>query len=558
MELLQELFRTAFITPSAIQSIVVIGVVSSLGLLLSKLHIGRLSLGVTFVFFVGIIFASLGISIDPTMLDFAMNFGLVLFIYALGLQVGPAFFPSLKRGGVVDNLLSTGMVAFSIILCLVFMYLADIPIHRVVGIMSGAVTNTPLLAAAQSSLAEVSPNHGDALTEMALACATTYPMGVVGVILALSLIMMVAPPAPKTASSRQHTAFLSEFQVANEAIFHRTIADLAKLIDAKFVISRIWRSGQVMHAYSDTALEQDDRLLVVSSEDDLPQLEVLFGRRLPKDWNQEDIDWNAVDKEFVSKRIVVSKSKHNGVKLGSLKLRNFYGINITRIDRAGIELLSSPDLRLQLGDRLTVVGEKSSVDAVSNELGDEVKELETPNLLSLFMGVVLGALIGMIPIYIPGISMPIKMGLAGGAIVLGILMGAFGPRFHVATYITNSAGLLIRQLGIVLYLGCLGLKSGAGLFDMVFSTTGLIWLSIGFAMTVLPCLLFGWISIGFYKRSVSATCGMICGSMANPMALEVLGKRFSDDEHTVSYATVYPLAMFIRIVTAQILILIFV
>lgn len=558
MEIIQEIIRTAFVNPSAIQSIVVIGMVATLGLLLAKIRIGRVSLGVTFVFFVGILFAYFGVSIDPSMLDFAMNFGLVLFIYALGLQVGPAFFPSLKKGGLIDNLLSMGMVLLSLLVCIGFTYFAGIPIYRVVGIMSGAVTNTPLLAAAQSTLSEVSPSSSGALTEMALACATTYPMGVVGVILALTLMIAIAPRKAHKPESKLHTAFMSEYQVSNEAIFHRTISDLARLIDAKFVISRVWRSGKVQHAYSDTALEEGDRLLVVSSQDDLPQLEILFGRRVEKDWNQENIDWDAVDKEFVSKRIVISKPKHNGVKLGSLRLRNFYGINITRIDRAGIELLSSPDLRLQLGDRLTVVGEKSSVDAVSKELGDEIKELETPNVLSLFLGVLLGAVIGMVPIYIPGISMPIKMGLAGGAIVLGILMGAFGPRFHVATYITNSAGLLIRQIGIVLYLGCLGLKSGAGLFDMVFSTTGLAWLSIGFLMTILPCIVFGWISIGIFKRSIGATCGMICGSMANPMALEVLSNRFTTDEHNVSYATAYPLAMFVRIVTAQMLILIFV
>lgn len=558
MEILSDVLKTAFITPSTIQSIIIMGVVATIGLALAKIKLDGVSLGVTFVFFVGILFAYFGVKVDPTMLQWAMNFGLVLFIYALGVQVGPSFFPSLKRGGLVDNLLSLGMILLAVALC-TGIYAVGVSMPNVLGIMSGAVTNTPVLAAAQSTLADVSGGvDATLLSEMAMACAMTYPFGVLGVILSLHILQRWAPDGvPGESFQQQHTAFLYEFEATNAAVIGKKIEEIGRLSEAHFVVSRIWRKGKVHIPSSSSVIEKGDRLLVVSGKDDVSLLEVFFGRIIEKDWNREDIDWDSIDKELVSMRIVMTQPEYNGVRLGALRLRNVFGINITRIDRAGIELLSTPDLHLQLGDRLTVVGEKQSVESVAHKLGNEIKNLEAPNLLSIFLGLVLSCLLGIIPFYLPGISMPIKLGLAGGAIMVGILMGAFGPRIHVTTYITNSAGLLIRQLGIVIYLGCLGLSSGAGFFDMLFGGNGFRWIAIGLIFAIVPPLLFGFLSMKVFKRSFSSTCGMICGSMANPMALEVMGEKFSDDRHNVSYATVYPLAMFLRIITAQLLILIF-
>ncbi len=557
MNTIVETLKVAFITPSVVQSIIVISSVATIGLALSKLKIGKLSFGVTFVFFVGILFAHFGITIDPTMQSWAMSFGLVLFIYALGLQVGPGFFPSLKSGGISDNLLSIGMIAFTLILCIAI-YFFGIPMANVLGIMSGAVTNTPVLAAVQSTVTEVLPGDTSTLlNELAMACAMTYPFGVVGVIIVLFFLEKWDTKAQQEEAGALHKAFFCEFEASNSAIWNKSIKQIAGLCDTQFVVSRIWKNGQVQIPSSSTIIDKGDHLLVVSAKEDVERLEIFFGKKVEKDWNREDLDWNSVDKELTSKRVVVTKASINGVKLGALKLRNYYGINITRIDRAGIELLSSPDLHLQLGDRLTVVGERQSVEAVALKLGNEIKDLDNPNLKSIFLGLILGCLLGIVPIYLPGISMPIKMGLAGGAIVMGILMGAFGPRIHVTTYITNSASLLIRQLGIVIYLGCLGLSSGAGFFKLLTSANGLVWIGLGLLIAIVPSFIFGLIAMKGFGKSYSSTCGMICGSMANPMALEVVGAKFASDRHNVSYATVYPLAMFLRIITAQILMLIF-
>lgn len=320
----------------------------------------------------------------------------------------------------------------------------------------------------------------------------------------------------------------------------------------------MWRDGKVTIPTSETVLHEHDHLLVISIKSDMESIKVLFGEQENVDWNKEDIDWNRIDNsQLVSRRIIVTRSKVNGVKLGTLRLRNLYGINITRINRAGIDLLASPNLTLQIGDKLTVVGEKANIENVGKILGNELKRLKEPNLIAVFIGLMLGMILGAIPISLPGISMPVKLGIAGGPIIVGILMGAFGPRFHLATYTTQSANLMMRQFGIVIYLAGLGIDSGAHFFETVFRAEGLLWIALGFGLTVIPVMIVALIAMKLLSIEYGNTIGMLCGSMANPMALNYANTTVEGDEPSVSYATVYPLSMFIRVISAQLLIMLF-
>ncbi|WP_304298043.1 putative transporter [Porphyromonas gulae] len=549
--------REVFLEPSVTQTIIILSLVCALGLQLGKLRIGTISLGITFVFFVGILASHFGVTTDPVMLSFAQNFGLVVFVYALGLQVGPSFFPSLKKGGIAQNLISLGLVLFTFVLCVILYYVLGISMPNLMGIVAGATTNTPALGAAQTTLHQINPDATAEMAEMALACAVTYPLGVVGVIIALALLKVMMPKVEERDDSEAPKAFFSEYEIRNPALDGKSVREVALLLKRPFVITRVWHNSKVEIPTSDMILYRGDHVLAVSGEQDTSQLEILFGKREMKDWNRPDIDWNSVDKQLVSRRLVITRPKLNGVRLGTLKIRNLYGVNISRVDRAGVELLPDRDLRLQLGDRLTVVGEGKAVERVAEILGDEVKQLDNPHLTTLFGGLVLGCVFGMIPFYLPGVSMPIKLGLAGGPIIIGILMGAFGPRFHLTTYVTNSANLLLRQFGIILYLGGLGLASGANFFDTIVHGDGLLWVGVGFLITMLPTLSVGWASIKLLRNRYDATAGMICGSTANPMALDYVNTQLKGDGASVAYATVYPLSMFIRIIFAQIMILIF-
>lgn len=557
-EYLLNWIREGLLVPSLTQTIVVISAVCALGLLLARVHIGKISLGVTFVFFVGILASHFGLEVEPTMLIFCQNFGLVLFIYALGLQVGPSFFPSLKRGGVSANLFSLLLIALSLAMAVGIHLGMGLPISDVIGVLSGAVTNTPILAAAQSTIAGIDPASETIQSTMALACAVTYPLGVVGMLIGMIILGGIRRTQAPKGVNLKRTTFITEFAVRNPFAMGKTLAELASESHLTFIISRIWHNGEVMLPTSTTQLHEGDHVLVASSQEDIQALEMLLGERVEKDWNRADIDWDSVDEEMVSKRLIITRHELNGEKLENLKLRTVYGINVTRIDRSGIELLASPELHLQLGDRMTVVGKRSAIEAAEKVLGNEVNLLDAPNLFSLFIGLVLGCLLGVIPFFIPGMSFPIKLGLAGGPIVIGILMGAYGPRLRLTTYITNSASLLIRQLGIVLYLGCLGLGSGRNFFATLVHGDGLLWVGLGAAITIIPTLLVGWIAMRWGKRSYGQTCGILCGSMANPMVLDYLDDKVDDDSHNVNYATVYPLAMFVRIIAAQLLIILFI
>ena len=551
-----EWLYSLFIEHSALQAVVVLSLISAIGLGLGKVHICGISLGVTFVFFAGILAGHFGLSIDPQMLNYAESFGLVIFVYALGLQVGPGFFSSFRKGGVQLNMLALGVVLIGTLMAVLGSYGLNISLPDMVGILCGATTNTPALGAAQQTLKQM----GLESSTPALGCAVAYPLGVVGVILAVLIIRKALARKEDLELKEKDDAnktYIAAFQVHNPAIFDKSIKEIGGLNYPKFVISRLWRDGNVSIPTSEKIIKEGDRLLVVTSEKYAPALTVLFGEQEHTDWNKEDIDWNAIDSQLISRRIAVTRNRVNGVKLGSLRLRNLYGINITRVNRAGIDLLASPDLRLQIGDRLTIVGEANSVNTVGKILGDEIKRLNNPNLLAVFIGISLGMLLGALPITLPGMSTPVKLGIAGGPIIVGILMGAFGPRFHLTTYTTMSANLMLRQLGIIIYLAGLGIDSGVHFFETVFRAEGLLWIGLGFLLTIVPVLIVGFIASQFFKLDYAHNVGMLCGSMANPMALSYANTTVDGDEPSVSYATVYPLSMFIRVISAQLIIMLF-
>lgn len=554
-----EWIQDIFINSTFIQAIIVLSIICAIGLALGQIKIGGVSLGVTFVFFTGILAGHFGFRINPDMLLFAQNFGLVLFIYSLGVQVGPGFFSSFKQGGVKLNLLATSVLVLGTAMALGLIPLTGIPLPNMMGLLSGAVTNTPMLGAGQQTLLQIEPDNISGSNNMALACAVGYPMGVIGVILALVVLKTIFSRKITTGRKDESTenAFVSEFLVSNPAIFGLSIKEVMKLTSAKFVISRDWKKGKVNIPTSETIIEEGDHLLVISNKNDVDAIRTIFGEKADKDWNKKDIDWNRIDRQLVSRHILVTKPNINGVKLVSLKLRNTFGINITRVNRAGIDLLASPSLRLQLGDKLTIVGETTAIDHVAEILGNEEKQLNNPNLFAIFLGLATGLILGSIPLSIPGMSMPIKLGLAGGPIIIGILMGAFGPRIHLSTYTTRSANLMLRQLGIVIYLAGLGLSAGENFFDTVFRIEGLIWIAVSFALAIIPVLAVGFIATKFLKTDYASSVGMLCGSMANPIALNYANTTTDSDEPSVAYATVYPFSIFLRVITIQIIMLLF-
>lgn len=549
-----EWLYSLFIEHSALQAVVVLSLISAIGLGLGKIHVCGISLGVTFVFFAGILAGHFGLSIDPQMLNYAESFGLIIFVYALGLQVGPGFFSSFRKGGVTLNMLAIAVVILGTFLAVVCSYTTGVSLPNMVGILCGATTNTPALGAAQQTLKQM----GLESSTPALGCAVAYPLGVIGVILAVLLIRKLLVRREDLEVQEKDDAnktYIAAFQVHNPAIFNKSIKDIAHMSYPKFVISRLWRDGNVSIPTSEKIIKEGDRLLVVTSEKDALALTVLFGEQENTDWNKEDIDWNAIDSQLISQRIVVTRPELNGKKLGALRLRNHYGINISRVYRSGVQLLATPELTLQLGDRLTVVGEAAAIQNVEKVLGNAIKSLKEPNLVAVFVGIILGLALGAVPFSIPGISTPIRLGLAGGPIIVGILIGTFGPRLHMITYTTRSANLMLRALGLSLYLACLGLDAGAHFFDTVFRPEGLLWIGLGFGLTVVPTVLVGFFAFKIMKIDFGSVSGMLCGSMANPMALNYANDTIPGDNPSVAYATVYPLSMFLRVIIAQVLLM---
>lgn len=549
-----------FTEQSYTQAILVLSLICVIGLLCNKLQFKGISLGVTFVFFAGILAGHFGLAVNPQMLALAQNFGLVLFVYTLGLQVGPSFFPSLKKGGIKLNILAFAVLLSGTALTMLISRLTGISMPVATGLLTGAATNTPMLGAAQQTLLQIDPAGSLTANEMATACAVGYPFGLIGVILCVVILKALFHKEDSKADSHDKPAFVTEFRVSNPAIFGKTLREIMKDSNIRIVVSRVWKfdgseRGQVIMPDGDTVLEKGEHVLVLTKEKEAGAAEQIFGEKVVKDWNQKDIDWNHLDGMLVSRHIFVTRNSINGAKLGDLHLRNTYRINITRVNRAGIDILPSRDLRLQIGDKLTVVGEERAVAEVAKVLGNQEKELRNPNLLFIFVGLMLGLLLGSLPIAIPGMNVPIRLGIAGGPIVIGILMGAFGPRLHITTYTTHSANLMLRQFGLTVYLAGLGLSAGPGFFATVLRPEGLLWIAISVLLAIVPVLLVGFIASRWCRTDYASNVGMLCGAMANPIALNYALSTVEDDGPSVAYATVYPVEMFLRVISGQLLML---
>lgn len=550
MEWLQSLFTVH----SSIQTVVIIALIIATGLGLGKIKIGGISLGVAFVFFAGILAGHLQISIDGDILRFIETFGLSMFVYCLGLHVGPNFFGSLRHEGMMLNLWGLALIATGTLTALILIPATGISLPNMVGILCGATTNTPALGAATQALMRLGMPSGS----VALATAVAYPLGVVGMIIAMALMrkFFVKPEElkPKQLTEDDHT-YIAQFKAVNPAVNGKTIEQIVRMTHLHFVISRIWRNGQVIVPMANTVIYSNDSLLVITTPEDEPTIEILFGQRVEKDWNKDKIDWNAIDSNVESRVIVITRPSFNGKRLRDLDLRNTYGVNVSRVIRGDIKLLAEDSLRLQYGDRVTVVGRHEDVNHVESFLGNSVNVLEEPNIGSIFLGIILGLALGTIPIHLPGMESPIRLGIAGGSIIMGIVVGALGPSMHFISYTTRSASLMLRKLGLSLYLACLGLDAGKDFFQTVIRPEGLIWIGIGLIITVIPAMIIGLIVLKTHKYDFATICGILCGAMANPMALDYANDTLKGDNASISYASVYPIGMFARVIIAQLLIM---
>ncbi len=533
-------------------TLVLYSFVIAAGVFLGKLKIGSVSLGVTFVLFVGILMGHFGYTVDSNVLKFVREFGLILFIFAIGIQVGPGFFSSFKKGGMRLNGLAVLGIALNVIIVLTIFYINDgnTSIEALVGIMSGAVTNTPGLAAAQQAA-----GNPDAINTMSMGYAAAYPLGVCGIIGAMFLIKAIFGikieneiKAIEEENERLHTKpnFVS-IEVTNHLINGKSLRELHDIIQCDFVISRLMdQTGNIIIPTSATQVRVGDKLFVVISDTDTPRFESVVGPEVEVNWEE------VTPSRVVSRRILITKSQYNGVALGSLRLHAAYQLNATRVTRAGVDLLASPDLRLQMGDRITVVGDLNDIDRLANRLGNSMKRLNEPNMITIFIGIMFGIIVGSL-----NLGFGMKLGLAGGPLVVAILLSRFGYKFKLVTYTSSSASLLMRELGICLFLASVGISSGAGFADTVFNETGMWWVIWGFIITFLPLVIVGCIARGIYKINFLTIMGMFSGGYTDPPALAYANSATGNDAPAVAYSTVYPLTMFLRVVSAQGIILAF-
>lgn len=546
--------NSLFIDHTPVQTCFLLSLIVSIGVFMGKVRIKGISLGVAFVFFMGIVAGSLHLEADPGMTSFAETFGLSIFVYALGLHVGPNFVGLMRDEGIALNLWGFAIILLGTVMALVLCLVTGITIPDMVGILCGATTNTPALGAAQQALISAHVSSSGA----ALGCAVTYPLGVVGVIFAMILLRktLVKPEdlIPHSHSDEDNT-YIGQFVVINPAIVGLTIAEIAQTSQRHFIISRIWRNGKVIVPMAQTVMMENDNILIVTTRDEVPVMDILFGKHVEKDWNRDKIDWNAIDSTVESRVIVMTRTKFNSKTLGSLHMRETYGVNVSRIMRGDIKLLATDSLHLQYGDRLTVVGTPEDIDHAEAFLGNAMGRLNEPNLGAIFFGLLMGLALGMIPISLPGMSSPVKLGIAGGPIIMGIIVGALGSRLRIITYTTRSASLMLRKLGLSLYLACLGLSAGKDFLSTVVRPEGLMWVGIGLMLTMLPLLIIGAVALKTKKFDFGTICGLLCGAMANPMALSYANETIKGDRAAVAYTSVYPLGMFIRVVIAQIIIM---
>ncbi len=542
-------------------SILLLSFVIAAGIQLGKIKIFGVSLGITLVLFVGIILGHFGFTINHNVIHFFKEFGLILFVYSVGMQVGPGFFSSFKQGGITLNMLACGIVFLGVVTAVILHYVTGIPMPTMVGILSGAVTNTPGLGAAQQAFSDM---HGVSDNTIALGYAVAYPLGVIGIILSIILIKYIFRVSFEKEneqlnsedSSHTNEAKPVSLVVKNPAIFDKTVAELSNLLEHRdFVISRVWRDSnkQIEIASANTVLQENDKVFVITTETDAETIKTFIGEEIDMERKQ----WIRMESQFINRRILITKPELNGKQLGQLKLRKLYGINITRINRAGVDLVAKPGLTLQVGDRVSVVGTETAVSNVEKVLGNSMKRLNEPNLITIFVGIALGIVLGSIPITFPGIPQPVKLGLAGGPLVVAILISRFGYRYKLITYTTQSANLMLREIGITLFLACVGISAGDGFVDTIVNNGGFAWIGYGFIITFVPLMIIGCIGRYFCKVNYFTLMGLIAGSTTDPPALAYSNATAGNDAPSVGYATVYPLTMFLRVLTAQLLILFF-
>lgn len=532
------------------------------GIWLGKVKIFGVSLGVTFVLFVGILMGHFGYAVESDTLHFLREFGLILFIFSIGMQVGPGFFSSFKEGGISLNLLAMLGIAINVGVTLAIYFIqggadGDTNFMQMVGIMSGAVTNTPGLGAAQQSVLQVNSEAYGVSQEMSMGYAAAYPLGVVGIIASMLIIKKVfridTDKEIQAVEEEQHSSQLQPHmltvRVSNDLICGLSLSKLHTVITSNFVVSRIEKpGGEVVIPTAEEALELNDLVLIVCSVQD----EEVFTRFIgPK----EEKKWERKDSPVVSRRIVITKPEYNGTKLGSLHLRRGYALNATRVNRAGVDLLASPSLHLQLGDRITVVGQLPDIERLADKLGNSMRRLNEPNLITMFIGIFLGILVGSIPLQFPGMSVPMKLGLAGGPLVVAILISAYGYKIHLVTYTSTSANLLLREIGICLFLSSVGIAAGQGFAETVFSPLGAWWVLYGVLITMIPLLVVGIVARKRHRTNFLSIMGLMAGGYTDPPALAYANKVANNDAPSVSYSTVYPLTMFMRVIVAQILVL---
>lgn len=542
-------------------SILLLSIVIAIGIQLGKIKVFGVSLGITLVLFVGIILGHFGFTINHNVIHFFKEFGLILFVYSVGMQVGPGFFSSFKKGGITLNMLACGIVFLGVVIAIIIHYITGISMPTMVGILSGAVTNTPGLGAAQQAYSDM---YGVGDKTIALGYAVAYPLGVIGIILStifIRYIFRVSFEKETEMLNNEDDKHINEAKpislvVKNPAIFGKSVGELSNLLEHRdFVISRVWRNDnkKIEIASAATILQEDDKIFVITTEQDAETIKTFVGEEIDMERKQ----WIRMESQFINRRILITKPELNGKHLGQLQLRKLYGINITRINRAGMDLVAMPGLTLQVGDRVNVVGTETAISNVEKILGNSMKRLNEPNLITIFFGIALGIILGSIPITFPGIPQPVKLGLAGGPLVVAILISRFGYHYKLITYTTQSANFMLREIGITLFLACVGLSAGDGFVDTIVNNGGLAWIGYGFIITTVPLLIIGCIGRYFYKINYFTLMGLIAGSTTDPPALAYANTTAGNDAPSVGYATVYPLTMFLRVLTAQLLILFF-
>ena len=559
MELLRNLFEgyPHLWGGGVAHSVLILSLVIAFGIMLGKVKIAGISLGVTWILFVGIVFGHFNLNLDEHLLHFLKEFGLILFVYSIGLQVGPGFFSAFKKGGFTLNMLAVLVVFVSVLITIILHFFTGIPITTMVGILSGAVTNTPGLGAAQQANSDL---NGIDAPEIALGYAVAYPLGVIGCILALLALkyLLHINTAKEEMEADRGLGHLQELtvrpisvQIRNEAVERKKIKDIKPLLNRAFVISRIRHhegDGKAELVNADTVLHVQDEILFIANPIDVEAIIAFFGKKI-------NVEWEQSDKNLISRRILITKPELNGKSLAQLKIRNNFGANITRVNRSGVDLVAAPQLQLQMGDRVTIVGSELAVSHTEKILGNSLKRLNHPNLIPIFLGIALGCILGSLPFMFPGIPQPVKLGLAGGPLIVSILISRFGPQYKLITYTTMSANLMIREIGISLFLACVGLGAGKGFVDTIIYEGGYVWIAYGAIITVVPLLIGGLIGRFAWKLNYYTLIGVLSGTNTNPPALAYSSDLTSCDAPAVGYATVYPLAMFLRVLTAQILIL---